>query len=107
MNEDTEPKLYSIIKAYETLVKGIDKVAHDSLDRAYGGIVRAGKGKLVESIGKELVKIAWVELGEDMKRLSFVNKTIKIPLKKDYLNRIKDSEVRNYIEKIYKECIIE
>jgi hypothetical protein len=99
MNEDTEPKLYSIIKAYETLVKGIDKVAHDSLDRAYGGIVRAGKGKLVESIGKELVKIAWVELGEDMKRLSFVNKTIKIPLKKDYLNRIKDSEVRNYIEK--------
>ena len=99
MNKRTDEKLISIIKAYEALVKGIDTRAQNATDRAYGGIVRAGKGKLVESIGKELIKIAWEDLGEDEKRLSFINKTIKIPLKKDYINRIKDSEVKEYIEK--------
>lgn len=99
MNKRTDERLISIIKAYETLVKGIDTRAQNATDRAYGGIVRAGKGKLVESIGKELIKIAWEDLGEDEKRLSFINKTIKIPLKKDYINRIKDPEVKEYIEK--------
>ncbi len=61
--------------------------------------MRAGKGKLVESIGKELIKIAWLDLGKNENRLSFINETIKIPLKKDYINRIKDPEVREYIEK--------
>jgi len=99
MNKRTDEKLISIIKAYEALVKGIDTRAQNATDRAYGGIVRAGKGKLVESIGKELIKIAWEDLGEDEKRISFINKTIKIPLKKDYINRIKDPEVKEYIEK--------
>ena len=99
MSKKIEKKLISIIKAYETLVKGIDTRAQNAKDRAYGGIVRAGKGKLVESIGKELIKIAWEDLGEDKERLSFINKTIKIPLKRDYVNRIKDPEVKEYIEK--------
>jgi len=99
MNRRINEKLISIIKAYESLVKGIDTRAQNATDRAYGGIVRAGKGKLVESIGKELIKIAWLDLGKNENRLSFINETIKIPLKKDYINRIKDPEVREYIEK--------
>jgi hypothetical protein len=99
MNEITDRQFFSIIKAYEVLVKGIDIKARSSLDRAYGGIVRAGKGKLVESIGKELIKIAWKELKRNEGSLSFLNKTIKIPLRKDYLSRIKDPEVKNFIEK--------
>lgn len=98
MNRKIDEKLISIIKAYEVLVKGIDTRAQNATDRAYGGIVRAGKGKLVESIGKELIKIAWSDLGKDKNRLSFVNETIKIPLKRDYLNRIKNPEVKKYIE---------
>ena len=45
-----------------------------------------------------MVKIAWVELGGSEDRLSFVNETVKIPLKKEYINRIRDSEVKKYIE---------
>ena len=31
--------------------------------RAYGGIIRATKGKLLEELCKELLKVAWSELG--------------------------------------------
>jgi len=99
MSERINKKFLSIIKAYETLMKGIDTKAHESLNRAYGGIVRAGKGKLVESIGKELVKIAWEELGKEGGKISFIKETIKIPIKREYLKRIKDPEVKSYIEK--------
>jgi len=99
MGKQVNKQLLSIVKAYEALIKGIDTKAQNSEDRAYGGIVRAGKGKLVENIGKELIKIAWLDLGKDESRLSFINETIKIPLKKDYINRINDLEVKEYIEK--------
>ena len=46
-----DKKLISIVKAYESLIKGIDTHAQNATDRDYGGIVRAGKGKLVENIG--------------------------------------------------------
>jgi hypothetical protein len=91
-------QLLSIVKAYEALIKGIDTEAQNSEDRAYGGIVRAGKGKLVESIGKELIRFAWRELGRDERGLSFINKTIKIPIKKEYIERIKDPEVKKYLQ---------
>jgi hypothetical protein len=99
MNETINEKLFSIIKAYDALVKGIDKEARSSSDRAYGGIVRAGKGKMVESIGRELIKIAWQELKSSNEGLSFLNKIIKVPMRPDYLSRIKDPEVKNFIEK--------
>ncbi len=53
-----------ILKAYEILVKGIEEDASDT-ERAYGGVVRAGKGKLVESIAKHAVGIAWENLSGD------------------------------------------
>jgi hypothetical protein len=93
----------SLINAYEFLVKGIDIKAKDSEDRAYGGVIRAGKGMLVESLGKSLVEIAWKELGYDSKRLSMEKQTVKIPLNKNYLGRIKSPEVKRYIEENIKE----
>ncbi|MBI4647923.1 MAG: hypothetical protein HY738_15365 [Bacteroidia bacterium] len=39
-----------IINAYHILVKEIETKANDDEDRAYGGIIRAGKGLLVENI---------------------------------------------------------
>lgn len=68
---DINKKINSIIKAYELLTKGIDKTAETGVDgRAYGGIIRAGKGKMVESIAAEIVKIAWEELGQKPERLA-------------------------------------
>lgn len=77
---------------------GIDKKAKESKDRAYGGIVRAGKGKLVESIAEQLVRIAWRDLNRNEDELLFGHRNIKIPLKKEYLARIKSREVKEYIE---------
>ncbi len=89
-----------IQKAYNILVSGIDEKAHadDSAgDRAYGGAVRSAKGILVESIAKSLVEIAWEELGGSPDRLSLSRKTVKIPLRLEYLKRVRPPEVAEYI----------
>ncbi len=86
-----------IVKAYKILVKGIEAEANDSDDRAFGGIVRAGKGKLVESIAKHMVEIAWKKIKGKSKRLSLERHTIKVPINKQYINKIKHEEVRKYI----------
>lgn len=98
MSKKPSKGVQSLINAYEFLVKGIDSKAKDSEDRAYGGIIRAGKGMLVESLGKSLVEIAWKELGNKPKRLSLEKQTVKIPLNEMYLNRIKSPEVKKYIK---------
>ena len=86
-----------IVKAYEILVKGIESTANESEERAYGGIIRAGKGKLVESIARHMVEIAWYEIGGSPQRLSFEKKSYKIPIVRSYIERIKHKEVRDYI----------
>jgi len=101
--ESTENiKIDELVKAYNLLVGGIeDRAMHPSADdelRAYGGIVRAGKGLLVESLAKNLAIIAWKELGRDMNRFSTEKETIKIPLKKDYINKIKNPDVKEFIK---------
>jgi len=93
-----DEKLNSIIEAYNDVIKGIEKEAKLSTDRAYGGIIRAGKGKLVESIAKELIKISWEELGRSLKDLHFGNNKIKIPINKEYIEKIKNEEVKQYIK---------
>lgn len=98
MDEKISKEIQSLIKAYEFLVKGIDTKAKESENRAYGGIIRAGKGKLVENLAKSLIEIAWKELGRDPERLSLDKKTVKIPIKKEYIERIKNPEVKRFIK---------
>jgi hypothetical protein len=88
-----------IVKAYEILVKGIEAEANDNEDRAFGGIIRAGKGKLVESIARHMVEIAWQNIKGKPERLSFVKQIYKIPIKKSYIEKLKYAEVREYIYK--------
>lgn len=91
-------KINSIIRAYEHLTKGIEKKALTGIDgRAYGGIIRAGKGKMVEGIAKEIIKIAWAELGQTPEQLVIDKKKITLPIKKDYVEKIKSPKVRQYI----------
>ena len=93
-------KINSVIKAYDHLTKGINKTAETGIDgRAYGGIIRAGKGKMVESIATEIVKLAWEELEQNSDRLTIDKKKIKLPLKKDYIKKLKNPEVKQYILK--------
>lgn len=92
-----------IVKAYEILVKGIEAEANDNEDRAYGGIIRAGKGTLVESIARHMVEIAWLNIKGTPGRLSFAKQTYKIPIKKSYIEKLKYAEVREYIYKNIKD----
>ncbi|PIU15121.1 restriction endonuclease [bacterium (Candidatus Gribaldobacteria) CG08_land_8_20_14_0_20_39_15] len=93
-----DKKINSIIKTYEHLTKGVEKTAKSGIDgRAYGGIIRAGKGKMVENMAAEIIRIAWEELGQNPERLTIDRKKIKLPIKKDYVEKIKSPEIRQYI----------
>jgi hypothetical protein len=86
-----------IVKSYEIFVKGIEAEANGDEERAFGGVIRAGKGKLVESIAKHIVAIAWQNLNGKSERLSLEKKTFKVPINKPYIDKLKHKEVREYI----------
>lgn len=95
-----EDEIQEIITAYNDVIKGIEIEARKQLKgRAYGGIVRAGKGKLVESIGKTLIQIAWEKLDQDMNRLNIFGQQFKIPIRTEYVKNLKNNEIREFIEK--------
>lgn len=93
-----EEKLNEIISDYNQLVRNIDNAAKTS-DRAYGGMIRAFKGELVESIAAKLVKIAWSDvLKQQPSRIKINKKKMPIGISDDYITRISDTEVRNYVK---------
>lgn len=93
-----KPTAKDIRDAYNLLVRNMDDDAQAADgDRAYGGILRAGKGALVESIAKTCIEISWRNLGGKQSRLSFEKMPILVPLRKDYLKRIKDQKIRAHI----------
>ncbi|MDR1544501.1 MAG: hypothetical protein LBS50_08890 [Prevotellaceae bacterium] len=93
------------MKIVNTKIQGIEIVTQVDTDRAYGGIVRAAKGKLLEEFCKELVKMAWNELGGTAEDLSFPTQRVPISLKREYLEKIKSTEVKNWIINNYKDFI--
>lgn len=96
--DPVEKKLKILINAYNKLVKGIDDAASMSEDRAYGGIIRAGKGKLVEKVTSHLVQIAWTDiLDQDPSRMEINKKKIPIGIKDDYIQRISNPKVKAYV----------
>lgn len=93
-----EKELRKIISNYETIVKEIDEKATGSSDRAYGGVIRSGKGTLVEDMAKSLVEIAWITiLKQDKKRLFIDKSKIKIGTKDGYEDRITNEDVKKYV----------
>jgi len=93
-------KIEDIRNSYNMLVGSVNERAQSDDDdggRAYGGVVRAAKGILVEGMATNLVKVAWEELHGNPTRLSFVKEVVRIPLKPDYLKRVKPSYVADHI----------
>jgi len=100
----TQDEIQEIIDAYNKLVRNIDTEAIKSEEgRAYGGIIRAGKGKLVESIAKALIAIAWQRLKKNLNRLEMISRQIRIPIKQEYIDSLKDKEVKEYIRQNVKD----
>ncbi len=90
-------EVQKIINYYDDSIKSMDKIAKTSKGRAYGGVLRAKKGELVENLARSLFMIAWNCLDRKSNKLKLERKTIRIPLKKDYINKIESPEVRKYI----------
>jgi hypothetical protein len=105
MKTSNSKLLDKLITEANAQIRGIEQVAKKDTERAYGGIIRAGKGGLVEFLCKELVKIAWNELGGNEQDLSFPSQKVPIPLKKEYLSKIKSPEVIKWIKDNYKDFV--
>lgn len=96
--EVIDQKLNALIAAYDKLICGIDSEAMESQERAYGGIVRAGKGKLVENLATELVKIAWLDvLKQNRDRLDINKKKIPVKVKESYILNMNDKIIKDYL----------
>lgn len=85
-----------IIHDYDAIMKGVETKAKEDSRRAYGGVVRMIKGKMLEEIAGHMVSIAWVELDDDFNRISLDTKKIPIPIHPDYLKSL-PSEISCHI----------
>lgn len=87
------------VDLYDQVVRGVEQKATQSSDRAYGGVVRSYKGKLVEDLAKKLINAAWLVNHNSKSGLSLNDqKKFDIPIKRDYIDKIPDKEIRNYIQ---------
>ena len=95
-----------IISGYDAVMKGVETKAKSSR-RAYGGVVRTAKGKMLEEIAGHMVSIAWKEIGGDFSRISLDTKKIQIPIHPDYLKSLPSEisrHIRDSIDKYIYRC---
>lgn len=79
----------NLISSYNQVVGRIDEQAAGDTERAYGGVIRTAKGKLVEEMAQHLVILAWRENGGDPECLTFGDtKRYRLPIKSAYVNRL-------------------
>ena len=101
MKTETIRLLADLIETYDRTTKVMEEGAAKAIEeegRAYGGFIRAAKGKMQEYLTNQIVKIAWeVELGKDPKRLDINSKKIPIPIKMEYVESIQDEPIKDYI----------
>ena len=94
---DTPRILQALIREYNRSVGGIKEDETYNEDRAYGGVIRAAKGKLVEEMTEHILQLAWQKSGGSPNRLTFGDtKTFRVPIQFDYIDRL-SPEIRDYI----------
>ena len=101
MKTSTVKKLRNLIIEYENFMNIMEHDAEKAIridSRAYGGFIRAAKGKVQEYISENLVRITWGdELSQKTDKLTINSQKIRIPIQMEYVNQIKDKAVREYI----------
>lgn len=101
MKQNTLNQLKDIVETYDRYMRVMEHDAAKAVkedSRAYGGFVRAAKGKMQEYITEKLIRVTWeVELDKPSRDLNINSEKIRIPIQMDYVNRIKDTTVRDYI----------
>ncbi|MGR3914728.1 MAG: restriction endonuclease [Gammaproteobacteria bacterium] len=86
-----------VISTYRAVVENVEGDALGDATRAYGGVVRAKKGGLVETMAAQMVAIAWKELGRNPDALTLSSAKVSIPLRQEHLNNL-PPELRTHIE---------
>ena len=103
MKTSTREALKDIVETYNRCMSVMEHDAARAAQedgRAYGGFVRAAKGKMQEYITERLIKISWCsELNMESSRLEINSSKIKIPIKLDYVKQLKSKSVKDYILK--------
>lgn len=99
MKQSTQKKLEGLIKEYNKFITSLENKAKTSSKRAFGGVLRSFKGKFVEMLAKSLIEFAWNDIKSTNKNLTFCNEIIKVPIKREYIDKIQDLEVKQYILK--------
>jgi hypothetical protein len=105
MKNSNKEKINVLINIVNQKIQGIDMVAQVDEHRAYGGIIRATKGKLVEELCRSLLRIAWDELDGDPCDIAFSDDTVAIPLNREYINTLQSPEVRDWINNNYPDFV--
>lgn len=85
-NAEPLPTRQVLIREYNRVVGGIEEEAADDEERAYGGVIRSAKGKLVEFMATHIIRLAWQEAGGQPDRLSLQDRRrYKVPILRDYI----------------------
>ncbi|MCY4305778.1 MAG: hypothetical protein OXC62_13525 [Aestuariivita sp.] len=95
--DDLSAPPLELVRQYNRSVGGVHEDAAGDDGRAYGGVVRARKGKLVEDMTTDIVRLAWQAADGSFERLSFGDvKTYQVPIQTDYIAGL-PAEIRDYI----------
>ena len=79
----------ALAEFYREVVGGLHERARDSdSGRAYGGLVRAAKGQLLETMAEHVIALAWGRAGGAPERLSFQKHTYQLPIRSDYVEKL-------------------
>ena len=97
LTPELEARLTDLVQTYTTTIRSADEIAHNTEGRAYGGVLRAIKGRLQEDITEALATIAWQHIGGDPDLLEINSKKIPIRIRDEYIDRITEREIRNHI----------
>jgi hypothetical protein len=91
-------EIQQVIGYYEKSVLDLEKKASRDTTRAQGGVIRSGKGEIVENIAKQLLRLAWKRLGKNESRMSLERIPIRIAIRKEYVEKLKNERVKNHIK---------
>lgn len=88
-SEQTDERLQRVIADYDAGIQELQTISKP-------GRIRTLKGRLVERITEQLVRVAWSSIDGQAKRLGFEHRRYNIPIVDDYIERIPYDVVRQH-----------
>ncbi|MDA8010365.1 MAG: restriction endonuclease [Alphaproteobacteria bacterium] len=108
LNFDTT--VADVISTYRAVVENVEIDAASDAERAYGGVVRAKKGGMVEKMAAQMVSIAWNNLGKSRDDLKLSQEKVAIHLQEDYLNNLPPdvaADIRSNLQEYVYNCKVD